>query len=327
MEQYQSARKFGISIILLTLLFRLFEQGLPQKLVMLAASYIPTDKETGQNVRSLSVESWIPVFVESPPPVEVTDEPPIPVFRESDAESLALTNTGHQQADAASLVTAPLDWHLAGEAPTVLIYHTHTTESYAKNGEMYTETAAYRTLDEHYNMLSIGDRVAELLEAEGIRVIHDRELHDYPSYTGAYSHARKSLQAFLLDNPSIQLILDLHRDAAEAGGKQLRTHAAVRGQDSSQLMLVLGTGNANLPNAHWEDNAALALKLQTVLEQQCPGITRPLSLRPQRFNQDLGPKAILVEVGAAGDTHEAALLAAQELAEAIAILKNGAVCG
>lgn len=325
MEQYNSARKFGISIILLTLLFRLFEQGLPQKLAMYAASHIPTETETGQDARSLSVKSCVPAFVESPPPVEVADAPPIPVFRETDADGLSLTNTGHQKPDAAALLTAPLDWKLAGDTPTVLIYHTHTTESYAKNGETYAETAAYRTLDENFNMLSIGDRVTELLEAEGIRVIHDREFHDYPSYTGAYTHARKSLQVFLVDNPSIQLVLDLHRDAADDAKRQLRTHADIRGKEGSQLMLVLGTGNANLPNAHWEDNTALALKLQTILEQQCPGITRPVSLRSQRFNQDLGPRTILVEVGAAGDPHDAALLAAEELAMAIVSLKNGAV--
>lgn len=323
MEQYHSARKFGVSIVLLTLLFRLFEQGLPQRLVKIAAAYIPTETETGQIVRSLSVA--VPVFVESAPPVTVAEDAPIPVFRESDLEAISLTNTGRQQPDAAALLTAPLDWHLAGDAPTVLIYHTHTTESYAKNGEDYRETAAYRTLDEGYNMLSIGDRVTELLEAEGIRVIHDREFHDYPSYTGAYTHARKSLQAFLLDNPSIQLILDLHRDAADDSGGQLRTHAKIGGEDGSQIMLVLGTGNASLPNPHWEDNTALALKLQTVLNQQCPGITRPLSLRPQRFNQDFGAKSVLVEIGAAGDTHQSALLAAEELARAIAVLKNGAV--
>ena len=172
-------------------------------------------------------------------------------------------------------------------------------------------------------MLSIGDRVAELLEAEGIRVIHDREFHDYPDYNTAYTHARKGVQSLLKQNPGIQLVLDLHRDASESSGSQLRTHALVNGADSSQLMIVLGTGNSGLPNEGWEDNLSLALKLQATLEGQAPGICRPISLRSQRFNQDLAPHALLVEVGAAGDSHEEALVAAEQLAKALAVLKYG----
>lgn len=328
MEQYRSARRFGISVVLLTLLFRMFEQGLPQRVIRQIAVQAPdmlSDTETGQeNVRSLSVEAFAPFPVESAPPEPVVIRAPIPVFTTADADAIAFTNTGREAPDIAALLTAPLELQLAGEQPTVLILHSHTTESYAKNGEAYQESAAYRTLDEGYNMLSIGDRVTERLESEGIRVIHDREFHDYPSYTGAYNHARKSLQAFLHDNPQVQLVLDLHRDAAD-GSHQLKTHALRDGRDSSQLMLVLGTGNSGLPNPSWEQNTALALKLQTLLQQQCPGICRPLSLRGQRFNQDLGPATVLVEVGAAGDTHDQALQAAEALADAIIALKNGAI--
>ena len=131
------------------------------------------------------------------------------------------------------------------------------------------------------------------------------------------------MQSLLKQNPGIQLVLDLHRDASESSGSQLRTHALVNGADSSQLMIVLGTGNSGLPNEGWEDNLSLALKLQATLEGQAPGICRPISLRSQRFNQDLAPHALLVEVGAAGDSHEEALVAAEQLAKALAVLKYG----
>ena len=88
-------------------------------------------------------------------------------------------------------------------------------------------------------------------------------------------------------------------------------------------MLVLGTGNTGLPNEGWERNLSLALKLQATLEGQSPGLCRPISLRGQRFNQDLAPFTLLVEVGAAGDSREEALLAAQQLAKGLAALKNG----
>ena len=172
-------------------------------------------------------------------------------------------------------------------------------------------------------MLSIGDRLAELLEAEGIRVLHDREFHDYPAYSTAYTHARKSIQQLLKENPGIQLVLDLHRDAADADAGQLCTSFQAEGKDCAQLMLVLGVGNAGLPNGRWEENLSLALKLQKLLQGQNSQLCRPISLRPQRFNQDLAPYTLLIEVGAAGDTQEAALTAAEQLAKAIAALKYG----
>ena len=322
LEQYQSARRFGVSVVVLTLVFRLFEAGLPQGAARLLR-WLPISPnkqtEAGREARHFS----FPFPAESSPPASYVPEPTRPVFTQEQAESLAVTNPGACEPDCAALLTAPLEWNLASDAPTVLIVHTHTSESYERGGADYAETAAYRTLDEEYNMLRIGDLVAQLLEAEGIGVIHDREFHDYPSYNSAYTHARKAIQAQLLKNPQIRLVLDLHRDAMEDGGRQVSTHAALGGRDCAQLMTVLGVGRSGLPNDRWEENLSLALKLQVLLQEQCPGIARPISLRPQRFNQDLAPYSLLIEVGTAGDTREKALLAATQLAAALIQLKDG----
>ena len=88
-------------------------------------------------------------------------------------------------------------------------------------------------------------------------------------------------------------------------------------------MLVMGTDAGSLDHKDWEENLSLALKLQTQLELQTPGITRPIQLRSQRFNQDLLPGSLLVEVGAAGNTHKEALTAAEQLAYAIVALSKG----
>lgn len=319
MEQVRSARRFGISIVMLTLLFRLFELGLPQGILRLAQASIPNpiQKETERVVRSFS----FPFPIESTPPMDYVPKPRKPVFTGLEAETVEVENSSRENPDYEALMAKPLNWQLEAMEPTVLILHTHTSESYEKGEADYTETAAYRTLEEEYNILSIGDRLAELLEAEGIRVIHDREFHDYPSYNTAYTHARNSIRTQLKDNPGITLVLDLHRDAADFQGSQLRTQ--VTGMDCAQLMLVLGAGNSGLPNDKWENNLSLALKLQETLQEQCPGICRPISLRNQRFNQDLAPYSLLVEVGAAGDSREAALAAAEELAKGLAALKNG----
>lgn len=255
--------------------------------------------------------------MESPPPsLPEPTEPPIPSF--SDAERIELYYAANKNPDIEGLLTQPLEWDLCGDAPTVLILHTHSTESYTRKGEAYEEVSDWRTLDEDYNMLSIGSRVAELLAESGITVLQDRELHDYPSYNGSYTDARKTLKEYLKDYPTIRLVLDLHRDASGGDGGQMRTKALVEGETSAQLMVVLGTNHEN-----YEENLSLGLKLHAQLESQVPGIMRPLQLRAQRFNQDLSSGALLIEVGAAGNTHPEAMLAAEQLAKAIAALAKG----
>lgn len=287
--------------------------------------------ETGRNVRfSPSLEETEEMTNppgEAPEPATVPAEEilraAVPVFSPSDARSLEVSYSCALEPDLEALLTKPLNWDLTGEAPRVLILHTHTTESYTRSGEDYQESAAFRTLDEHYNMISIGSRVAQILDSAGISVIHDRELHDYPSYSGSYSHAREAILRILEQYPSISLVLDLHRDASGDLNDQLRPVALVEGENTARLMLVMGTEASGLSHPNWQENLALGLKLQAQLERQAPGITRPLNLRAQRFNQDLTVGSLLVEVGAAGNTHREALRAAEELAEAIIALSRG----
>lgn len=315
MRERKNVLAVGILAIIFALGFRLRDAGALEKL--------HTWIETGRDVRSsASVEAVSPHYFESSVPDYPVKET-LPVFSQEEGEGIRVTYGCKVSPDLEKLLMKPLNWDLTEEGSGVLILHTHATESYTPNGEGYEESSLFRTLDEGYNMLSLGDRVAEILEGKGIEAIHDRTLHDYPSYNGSYSHARKAIQKRLKENSSIQLILDLHRDAAEGPGGQLRTHAVVNGQPAAQLMFVLGTGVGGLGNQYWQENLALAEKLYVMLERQHPGITRPISLRGQRFNQDLQPNTLLVEIGAAGNTHEEALRAAEALAEAIAALGRG----
>ena len=273
---------------------------------------------TGRDVRfSASEEAFSPDFMESPPATALPPkETPLPDF--SGAALPELYYAVSRKPDVQALLAEPLSWDLTGEAPTVLILHTHSTESYTKDGQAYAETSRWRTLDENYNMLSVGSRVAELLTRQGICVLQDRQVYDHPSYNGSYTRARKAIGEYLEEYPSIQLVLDLHRDASSGEGGQMRTLAQVEGRASAQLMVVLGTNHKA-----YEKNLSLGLKLHALLEEENPGIMRPLQLRSQRFNQDLSPGALLIEVGAAGNTQEEALLAAEKLAEAVAALAKG----
>ena len=149
----------------------------------------------------------VSVTVHTPQPVSVS-------FSAEDAELVKVINTTSYQVDMEALLTKALDWKLCSDEPTVLILHAHATESYAG-------TKNYRSEEESENMLSIGDRLEALLENAGIGVIHDRTLHDAPSYNGSYASARTSMKEYLEKYPSIRLVLDLHRDAAEdAQGNQ-----------------------------------------------------------------------------------------------------------
>ena len=338
MDHHRKAVRVGKAAIAVALIFRLWTAGLPGKILTwltqpnIAAFLIYL--ETGRDVRfSASQEVFLAYPPESAPPLillppEIPEElppekVPLPVFLPEDTALTDLYYACSLRPELEELLTAPLSWNLADGSPTVLILHTHTTESYTQAGENYVETSEYRTLDENYNMLSIGARVAEILSENGIGVIQDRNLHDYPSYNGSYNDARSAIQSYLQAYPGIQLVLDLHRDAIETTGGQLRTLADLEGQPCAQLMLVMGTNASGLTHENWQDNLSLALKLQAQLEKLFPGITRPTILRGQRFNQDLHSGALLVEVGAAGNTHREAMLAAEALAQAIITLAKG----
>ncbi len=322
MKDIRRARRVGITAILCALLMRLWVAGLPERVLSWLSQPNTVSfliyLETGRHVRfSSSSEAFSPDFVESPPPfLPEPTEPPLPAF--SGEEEVELYRATTKEPDIPALLAQPLSWSLETEEPAVLILHTHSTESYTKQAEDYKETSRWRTLEEDYNMLSIGRRVGEILEEKGIAVIQDRQLHDYPSYNGSYTRARKSIREYLEEYPSIQLILDLHRDASGTEGKQMRTLAQVEGTDSAQLMLVMGVNHQD-----YEENLSLSLKLHTLLEQAHPGLMRPLQLRAARFNQDLSPGAVLVEVGAAGNSHAEAMTAAEALAKAIITLARG----
>ena len=286
--------------------------------------------QTGRLIRPTNI-SFTPE--ETTPPIETAPEATLPqtppqtqavlTFSPEAAEEIAINCSFDYTADLEALLTQPLDWDLTGDKPTVLILHTHATESFESNGE-YQESTPYRTTDTAHNMVSVGDHVAKLLEAGGISVLHDRTLHDKPSYDASYNNSRASAQNYLKAFPSIKLVLDLHRDSYEdEDGNQIVRTVFSEGNTLAQLMFVVGTDYGGYTHPKWQENFALALKLQTQLEEICPGICRSINLRSQRFNQDLSTGALLVEVGASGNTRQEALLAAEVLAEGILSLAHG----
>ena len=283
--------------------------------------------ETGRIVRTVTPKPPALPLPEEPedpdePVAELPEEPALPVFAAEDAQLVKIKNVCGLATDVPAMLTTPLTWQLQAEEPTVLILHSHGSECY-ENTEDFKESGYYRTLEAEYNMVSVGDRVAEILEAGGVSVLHDTTLHDYPSYNDSYGNSRSSMKEYLEKYPSIRLVLDLHRDAAkDSSGNQVAFTTTIDGEQVAKLMLVVGT-NVRLKHPNWPENMSLAVKLHALLEKQHPGICRPISFRNQRFNQDLSAGALLVEVGAAGNDRQEALAAAEILAEAILDLSAG----
>ena len=309
----------GAAAIALAVVLKIFTSvPLPTKLfnaqsVSRWVIYLETGRILAETVPATQATEPTPTVIEKEPP----EEPRRLSFSPSDGDLVNIRSSWDME---------PLDWDLTGDEPTVLIYHTHAMESYTpQTGEDYTEEVPFRTADLDYNMVSIGTRLAELLENAGISVLHDTTLHDAASYNGSYASSRETVEKYLAQYPSIRLVLDIHRDAAEDGsGHQVAATAETAQGDTARLMLVLGSEAGGLYNPNWQENYALAVKLQAVLEQESPGLCRELHLTDQRYNQDLSPGALLIEVGAAGNSHDEALRAMTPLAEAIAALAKGA---
>ena len=324
----QKVLRFSTVVIVGALILRLLSGvGLDFVLSPKAASWMMF-LQTGRLSKPVNLESTDTTTPTTPTSVPVTPSPSepssisVPTFSPDDADAITVSSGFSYQADLPALLVKPLSWDLTGEYPTVLIVHSHSSESY--NGGGYTETSPYHTLDPDHNMLSIGAYVAELLEAGGISVIHDTAIHDNPSYDLSYTNSRKSVREYLKRYPSIRLVLDLHRDSYEdAAGNQIAHTVFSEGEVLAPLMFVVGTDYGGLTHPNWQENLSLALKLQTQLEDLCPGICRNLNLRTQRFNQDLSVGSLLVEVGASGNTHAQAIKAAEMLAKAVLSLAHG----
>lgn len=273
--------------------------------------------QTGRVVRQAEIPETVPPTEPTLPEPTLPEKAPLS-FPPEDAQTVEVYDYAGVEPDLPSLLTEPLSWDLTLEQPSVLILHTHASESY-ENTEGYTESSQYRTLEEGYNMISIGDALEKVLTQQGISVLHDTTLHDYPSYNGSYDNSRQTVSQYLSTYPSIRLVLDLHRDAmVDETGQQIGYTVSTEKGESAKIMFVIGCNNEG-----WKENMALAVKLQARLESLCPGICRPICLRNAKFNQDQSPGFLLIEVGAAGNTRQEALLAAEYVAQAITDLAKG----
>ena len=206
---------------------------------------------------------------------------------------------------------------LPAEGPQILIVHTHGSEAYTPAGlDRYEANDANRTEDTHCNVIRVGDELTARLEEQGLRVLHDREIYDYPSYTGSYSRSAEAVERYLAEYPDIAVVIDLHRDALGENGVVYKTMAEEEGTVASQIMILVGTDDSGLEHPDWRSNLSLALYLQEAVIREHPTLMRPVSLVPQRYNQQLTGGSLILEVGCSGNTLQEALAAVRLFAAA-----------
>ena len=198
----------------------------------------------------------------------------------------------------------------------VVIYHTHTCESYTPT-EAYSYTASgnFRTIDLNYSVSRVGDELENCLNNYGCTVIHDRTYHDYPAYNGSYSRSLVTAQNVLSTNQDADIVIDLHRDAIadETYGPRVK----IGDEYVSQLMFVIGTDGSNSAHTNWLQNLKFAIKVQQKANELYPGLFKPIILRNSEYNQHVAKAACIIEVGSTGNTLEESMGAMKYLARKI----------
>ena len=214
-----------------------------------------------------------------------------------------------------------------GDKPLVLILHTHTSESYLPAGTTFLTDApgdVTYSVDASENVLAVGEVLCRVLNEKGITAIHSTVMHDDPTLSGSYDRSAATVRNYLETYPSIEYVIDLHRDAImTADGAYVRA-AAEEGEGAvAQVMAVVGSDGNGTAHEAWENNLALALQLREKLNTNGASVCRPVSLRNASFHQELAKHAILLEIGTGGNSVEEAKRAAVLVGEALAELIIG----
>lgn len=223
--------------------------------------------------------------------------------------------------DINKMLKEPLSLTTTKKGPQILVYHTHTTESYLKRIEELTvKSVASRTSDNNYNVVRVGNALISNLKKYNINVLHDTTVHD-KDYNSSYVSSLKTVTSYVNKYSSLNMIIDLHRDATSDG--KLRVFKKINGKNVAQIMFVIGT-DSKLSNPKWRENLKLAIKLQSRLNEICPGIAKPTYISKNRYNQHLTNGSVIVEIGGDGNVIDECVRSVNYLAQAIndVIYKN-----
>ena len=202
--------------------------------------------------------------------------------------------------------------------PQILIYHTHSQEG-------FVDSVAG---DPSTTIVGVGEKLAGILREEyGFNVIHDTGIYDLPNRDYAYSVSAPAIEKILAENPSIEVVIDLHRDGVSG-----TTHLVqeVGGRQTAQFMFFNGISYLNatgdidyLKNPYIKENLAFSFQMKLAADRYYPGFARNIYLKGLRYNMHYRPKSLLIEVGAQTNTVQEAMNVAEPLAQILAMVLKG----
>lgn len=199
------------------------------------------------------------------------------------------------------------------------IYHTHTCESYTASEKYnYEMTGNFRTTDLNYSVVRVGDELESQLKSYNIEVIHDKTLHDYPAYNGSYSRSLLTAKGIIRNNPDIDIMFDLHRDAI--ADSTYAPKVKIGEEYASQIMFVIGSDGANSIHSEWNKNLKFAIKVQQKANEMYPGLFKPIILRNSEYNQHISKAATIIEIGSTGNTLDESINSMKYLAKILSEL-------
>ena len=228
-----------------------------------------------------------------------------------------MTTIGKDQLCVDKLLKPDMIVDTSVDGPQILIYHTHSQEGY-KDSEPG---------DLSESVVGLGDTLTKLLEDKGFRVLHHKGTYDLPDRDHAYSTAAPKIEQIIKENPSIQVVIDLHRDGV---AESTRLVTEQNGKKMAQIMFFNGLSRttsigdiAYLKNPYIEDNLAFSFQMQLAAAEYYPGLTRRIYLKGYRYNMHFCPKSLLVEVGAQTNTLKEAQNSMEPLADLLSKVLKG----
>lgn len=206
--------------------------------------------------------------------------------------------------------------------PTVLIYHSHTTECFTLlDVGYYTKSTDLKTKDTERNMVRVGDEICRVLEQRGIGVVHDREIHD-EDYNSAYDSSRQSVEKYLEENPTIEITIDVHRDSITyKDGTKVKPTAEINDKKAAKMMIISGCEYNRVKNfPDWEENLRFSAAVTNELNSKYEGLMRPILFSERKYNMDLTKNSFLLEIGTEANTLEEACYSGRLFANGLADL-------
>lgn len=278
-----------------------------------------TDTNLTEELPSVIAQDY-PIVSNIPPerqaPIKETDLSP-------DRENINEIKIGNETSysiDIPSLLSSPTTFNMQADGPKILIIHTHATESYsAENSSVYDTEGSDRSNNCNENVVRVGDAIYELFNKKGIETLHDRTLHDVPSFNGSYAHSLTSIEDYLKKYPTIQIVFDIHRDSIiYQDGTKARPVTEIDGKKAAQLMFVVGTDQKGLYHPNWRENIKNAVHFQNEINKKYPSLMRHINLRGERFNGHTTNGSMIIEIGSCGNSLSEAIYGASLASECIA---------